>query len=154
MRFLGMAGYYRKFCKNFSSIAEPLTNLLKKSTKFKWNDECQDAFDRLKAILKSAQVLLTPDFDKCFKLAVDAGDFGIGAIYIYINDIKKKKKIYFINLSFSFQGGKCYVHTQFYLALYMCVFILNGFPVAIFRTGFPFVEYCSGSFRPCLQSDY
>ena len=49
MRFLGMAGYYsyRKFCKNFSGIAEPLTNLLKKSTKFKWNDKCQDAFDRL-----------------------------------------------------------------------------------------------------------
>ena len=49
MRFLGMAGFYRKFCKNFSGIAEPLANLLKKSTKFKWNDKCQDAFDRLKA---------------------------------------------------------------------------------------------------------
>ena len=82
MRFLGMAGYYRKFCKNFSGIAEPLTNLLKKSTKFKWNDKCQDAFDRLKAILKSAPVLLPPDFDKCFKLAVDASDVGIGAVLL------------------------------------------------------------------------
>ena len=82
MRFLAMAGYYRKFCKNFSGIAEPLTNLLKKSTKFKWNDKCQDAFDRLKAILKSAPVLLTPDFDKCFKLAVDASDVGIGAVLL------------------------------------------------------------------------
>ena len=82
MRFLGMAGYYRKFCKNFSGIAEPLTNLLKKSTQFKWNDKCQDAFDRLKAILKSAPVLLAPDFDKCFKLAVDASDVGIGAVLL------------------------------------------------------------------------
>ena len=82
MRFLGMAGYYRKFCKNFSGIAEPLTNLLKKSTKFNWNDKCQDAFDRLKAILKSAPVLLAPDFDKCFKLAVDASDVGIGAVLL------------------------------------------------------------------------
>ena len=82
MRFLGMAGYYSKFCKNFSGIAEPLTNLLKKSTKFKWNDKCQDAFDRLKAILKSAPVLLAPDFDKCFKLAVDASDVGIGAVLL------------------------------------------------------------------------
>ena len=82
MRFLGMAGYYRKFCKNFSGIAEPLTNLLKKSTKFKWNDKCQDAFDRLKAILKSAPVLLAPDFDKCFKLAVGASDVGIGAVLL------------------------------------------------------------------------
>ena len=40
------------------------------------------------------------------------------------------------------------------LALYMCVFILNGFPVAIFRTGFSLVGYCSGSFWPFLQSDY
>ena len=48
----------------------------------------------------------------------------------------------------------CYVYTQFYLALYMCVFILNGSPMAIFRTGFPFVEYCSGGFRSILQSDY
>ena len=82
MRFLGMAGYYRKFCKNFSGIAEPLTNLLKKSTKFKWNDKCQDAFDRLKAILNSAPVLLASDFDKCFKLAVDASDVGIGAVLL------------------------------------------------------------------------
>ena len=82
MRFLGMAGYYRKFCKNFSGIVEPLTNLLKKSTKFKWNDKCQDAFDRLKAILKSTPVLLAPDFDKCFKLAVDASDVGIGAVLL------------------------------------------------------------------------
>ena len=82
MRFLGMAGYYRKFCKKFSGIAEPLTYLLKKSTKFKWNDKCQDAFDRLKAILKSAPVLLAPDFDKYFKLAVDASDVGIGAVFL------------------------------------------------------------------------
>ena len=82
MRFLGMVGYYRKFCKNFSGIAEPLTNLLKKNTKFKWNNKCQDAFDRLKAILKSAPVLLAPDFDKFLKLAVDASDVGIGAVLL------------------------------------------------------------------------
>ena len=86
MRFLGMAGYSRKFCKNFSGIAEPLTNLLKKSTKFKWNEKCQDAIDHLKAILKSAPVLLAPDFDKCFKLAVDASDVGIGALLLQEDD--------------------------------------------------------------------
>ena len=47
----------------------------------------------------------------------------------------------------------CYVHTQLFLALYMCVFIFVS-PVAIFRTGFSFVEYCSGSFQSFLQSDY
>ena len=72
---------------------------------------------------------------------------------MYINNIAKKKDL-FHKPSFFFSKGKCYVHTQFYLALYMCVFILNGSPVAIFRTGFPFVEYCSGCFRSFLQSDY
>ena len=65
-----------KFCKNFSGTAEPLTNSLKKSTKFKWNDKCQDAFDRLKAILQSAPVFLVP------VLAVDASDVGIGAVLL------------------------------------------------------------------------
>ena len=86
MRFLGMAGYYRKFCNNFSVIAEPLTNLLKKGTKFIWNDSCQFAFDKLKAILMSTPVLLAPNFDKAFKLAVDASDIGAGAVLIQEDD--------------------------------------------------------------------
>ena len=76
MRFLGMAGYYRKFCNNFSAIAEPLTNLLGKKAKYVWTDDCQKSFDKLKAILRSAPVLLAPSFDKEFKLAVDASDVG------------------------------------------------------------------------------
>ena len=63
MRFLGMAGFYRKFCDNFSVIAEPLTNLLRKWTKFIWTNDCQKAFDILKAILKNEPVLLAPNFD-------------------------------------------------------------------------------------------
>ena len=65
-RFLGMAGYYRKFCDNFSVIAEPLTNLLSKRTKFIWTNDCQKAFDILKAILKNEPVLLAPNFAKEF----------------------------------------------------------------------------------------
>ena len=66
-----MAGYYRKFCDNFSAIAEPLTNLLSKRTKFILTNDCQTAFDILKAILKNESVLLAPNFAKEFKLAVD-----------------------------------------------------------------------------------
>ena len=47
-RFLGMAGYYRNFCLNFSEIAAPLTNLLSKEVKFVWADDCQLAFDKVK----------------------------------------------------------------------------------------------------------
>ena len=86
MSFLGMAGYYRKFCNNFSIIAEPLTNLLGKRVKFIWTDNCQKSFEKLKAILKSAPVLLKPSFDKEFKLAVDASDVGAGSVLLQEDD--------------------------------------------------------------------
>ena len=42
--FLGLAGYYRRFIENFSKIVKPMTELLKKDTKFKWTEECEDSF--------------------------------------------------------------------------------------------------------------
>ena len=53
-RFLGMAGYYRSFCLNFSEIAAPLTNLLSKKVKFVWTDDCQLAFDKVKLLLQKS----------------------------------------------------------------------------------------------------
>ena len=82
MRFLGMSGYYRKFCPNFSSIAAPLTQLLKKGVDFLWSDDCRRAFDQLKALLSSSPILLAPDFSKEFKLAVDASDIGVGGVLL------------------------------------------------------------------------
>ena len=86
MRFLSLAGYYRKFCNNFSVIAEPLTNLRDKRVKYVWTDDCQKYFDKLKAILKSAPVLLAPSFNKEFKLAVDASDVGAGSVLLQEDD--------------------------------------------------------------------
>jgi hypothetical protein len=86
MRFLGMAGYYRKFCKNFSDITTPLTNLLKKNQKFIWSKECDDAFAKVKSILCSEPVLMAPDFGKQFILMVDASDHGIGAVLLQNDD--------------------------------------------------------------------
>ena len=80
MRFLGMAGYCRKFCRIFSIVFTPLTNLLRKQESFIWTTACQEAFDRVKAILLSSPVLTVPDFDKQFKLYVDASDVGAGAV--------------------------------------------------------------------------
>ena len=82
MRFLGMVGYYRKFCNTFSIIAEPLTYLLGKRMGFKWTSDCQNAFDIFKAILRSKPELLAPNFNKEFKLAVDASDIGAGGLLL------------------------------------------------------------------------
>ena len=59
--FLGHAGFYRRFIKDFSKIAKPLTNLLAKDTPFEFNDACIDAFHRLKEALITAPVLQPPD---------------------------------------------------------------------------------------------
>ena len=46
MRFLGMAGYYGKFCNNFSEVTDPLTELLKKGVKHHWSEACHKSFDK------------------------------------------------------------------------------------------------------------
>lgn len=80
MKFLGMAGYYRRFVMNFSDIVAPLTDLLKKEVKFIWSDSCEKAFKTVKAMLISSPILISPDFEKGFILYVDASDTGAGAV--------------------------------------------------------------------------
>ena len=75
-RFLGMAGYYRNFCLNFSEIAALLTNLLSKKVKFVWTDDCQLAFDKVKLLLQKSPVLKSPDYEKPFKLLIDSSYVG------------------------------------------------------------------------------
>ena len=79
-RFLGAAGFYRRFCKNFSSVCFPLTNLLKKGQKFKWDSDCQQAFEDIKAMLSFSPVLKSPDFSKPFTLYTDASGYGVGGV--------------------------------------------------------------------------
>nr|XP_033964367.1 uncharacterized protein LOC117465577 [Pseudochaenichthys georgianus] len=81
-RFLGMAGYYRRFCRNFSSVAAPLTTLTSPSKSFVWSGECQQSFESLKGILCCTPVLSAPDFSKPFKLEVDASEVGTGAVLL------------------------------------------------------------------------
>jgi len=81
-RFLGIAGFYRKFYKIFSSIAQPLTNLLQKNVKFCWTDTCQESFEKFKSLLISHPILAAPNFEKTFKLMVDASAVGIEPVLI------------------------------------------------------------------------
>ncbi|XP_074304334.1 putative mitochondrial protein AtMg00860 [Silene latifolia] len=59
--FLGLAGYYRRFVKDFSKIVQPLTNLIRKSTKFEWSEKCDRAFGEVKNRLTYAPVLTLPN---------------------------------------------------------------------------------------------
>nr|AAX96226.1 retrotransposon protein, putative, Ty3-gypsy sub-class [Oryza sativa Japonica Group]ABA92682.1 retrotransposon protein, putative, Ty3-gypsy subclass [Oryza sativa Japonica Group] len=78
--FLGLAGYYRRFIENFSRIAQPMTQLLKKDEKFKWTAECDKSFEELKKKLVSAPVLILPDQMKDFQVYCDASRLGLGCV--------------------------------------------------------------------------
>ena len=78
--FLGTAGYYRKFIRNFSAIATPLTELTKETVKFDWTAAQQASFVQLKAAMQSAPVLALPDPTLPFVVHVDASGFATGAV--------------------------------------------------------------------------
>ena len=78
--FLGHAGFYRRFIKDFSRIAKPLSNLLNKDTPFNFDVECLHAFELLKQKLVSAPVIIAPDWNLGFELMCDASDYAIGAV--------------------------------------------------------------------------
>ncbi|CAH9102258.1 unnamed protein product [Cuscuta epithymum] len=78
--FLGHAGFYRRFIRDFSKIAKPLTRLLEKDADFLFDDECLLAFNCLKLKLMEAPVLVAPDWEIPFELMCDASDQVVGAI--------------------------------------------------------------------------
>jgi hypothetical protein len=77
---LGLAGYYRRFIPNFSKIAKPLTELLKKNTPYIWDDKTEKAFVTLKKLLTMEPLLPYPDFTKPFVLTTDASNDTIGVV--------------------------------------------------------------------------
>lgn len=79
LSFLGLANFYRKFVKDYSKIAAPLTALTGHAP-YQWGTEAQTAFDKLKAALTSAPILATPDFSMPFVIHCDASDFAVGQV--------------------------------------------------------------------------
>ena len=81
--FLGSVQFYSKFIPNLSTMAEPLYHLTKKTSTWKWGDDEQLAFDQLKTVLSSDQVLVHFDPEKPLGLACDASNVGIGAVLFH-----------------------------------------------------------------------
>jgi hypothetical protein len=83
---LGVLGYQQQFIANFSHLAHPLNELLKKNKKFKWMEECTQAVNALIKAVMSNPVLLHPDYKKPFILEVDMLQYATGAI-LYQQDV-------------------------------------------------------------------
>nr|GFA01681.1 DNA-directed DNA polymerase [Tanacetum cinerariifolium] len=78
--FLGHAGFYRRFIKDFSKISRPMTHLLEKNSPFIFSYECIQAFRTLKETLTEASILIASNWDQPFELMCDASDYAVGAI--------------------------------------------------------------------------
>ncbi|KAJ9543867.1 hypothetical protein OSB04_023574 [Centaurea solstitialis] len=78
--FLGLAGYYRRFIKDFSTLASPMTRLTKKNEKFVWTEEQSKAFQTIKELLCKAPVLSLPEGTEDFVVNSDASRVGLGCV--------------------------------------------------------------------------
>ena len=98
--FLGHAGFYRRFIKDFSKIARPLCRLLEKDTKFNFDDSCKAAFEEIKIRLVQAPIMAAPDWDQEFEVMCDVSDFAMGAV---LGQRKEKifRAIYYASRTFN-----------------------------------------------------
>ncbi|GKB50451.1 reverse transcriptase domain-containing protein [Tanacetum coccineum] len=84
--FLGHAGFYRRFIKDFSQIARPMTQLLVKDAPFNFSEECIHAFETLKRELTQAPIMIKPDWSLPFEIMCNASDYAVGAVLGQIID--------------------------------------------------------------------
>ena len=75
--FLGLAGYYQRFIKDFFA---PMTRMTQKEVKFKWNDQCEKAFQELKRRLTSALILIVPKRGQVYTVYCDASKDELGCV--------------------------------------------------------------------------
>ena len=98
--FLRHAGFYRRFIKDFSKIAKPLSRLLEKDFKFNFDESCQSSFEEIKSRLVEAPIMAKPNWTKEFEIMCDASDYAIGAVLGQKND-KMFRAIYYASKAFN-----------------------------------------------------
>ena len=79
--FLGHAGFYKRFIKDFSKISRPLCRLLEEDANFYFDESCRSAFEEIKSRLVSAPIMLTQDWNNEFEIMCDASDYAMGAVW-------------------------------------------------------------------------
>jgi hypothetical protein len=114
--FLGLAGYYRKFDRNYANISKPLTALLTKFTPYIWTSATELAFHTLKKALVSAPVLALPDFSAQFTIETDACEYGIGVVLL-----QKNHPLAFVSKSLGPRNRGLSTYEKEYMAILLAV---------------------------------
>ena len=105
--FFGLSSYYRKFVRNFATIAEPLTRLTRKQARFEWTEESRKAFEALKKALMEATSLAFPYPHVPVMLDTDASDVAYGAVLSQAIDGVEHPIAFFSRVMNSAQRGYC-----------------------------------------------
>lgn len=137
-RFLGMAGYYRGFCRNFASVVSPLTDLLSTARVFVWSPACEQAFQAAKDLLCNAPVLAAPEFARSFKLEVDASATGAGAVLLQESEFEVDHPVCYFSKKFTLCQRRYSTIEKEALALLLA---LQHFEVYLGGSSFPIVVY-------------
>ena len=105
--FLGMAGYYRQYMPDFSTIAKQLSHLSNKDVAWHWGPECQEAFEEIKRRLTQAPILGYPDPRLTYILDTDASATGVGAVLSQVQEGKERVISYYSKTLDAAQRNYC-----------------------------------------------
>jgi len=120
-KFLGLANYYRWFIKNFARIAAPLHVLVRKEQKWKWEQEQEKAFGKLKAVFTTEPVLAIPDIDREMKVEVDTSDYAMGGVLLTKCEDGKWRLVAFISKLLNATEQNYEIHDKEMLAVIRCL---------------------------------
>ena len=133
--FIGFTQFYRRFIKDFSSIARPLHNLSQKGTAFHWDIQQQDAFDNLKKAVTTAPVLSYPEDDKPYLIEADSSGFALGAILSQKKEDGKYHPIAFLSKSLNSAERNYEIYDKEMLSIVRALeewrYLLEGQPIPI-----------------------
>ena len=116
--FLGFVNFYWQFIKDFSHHAQPLFDLTRKDQKWNWDTSVASAFQKLKELVASAPVLVTPADDQPFQIEADSSDFATGAVLSQLSaEDGKWHPVAFLSKSISETERNYKIHDKEMLAI-------------------------------------
>lgn len=139
-RFLGLAGFFRRFVKDFALLARPLTNLLRKDTAWHWAESQQNAFDTLKRLLVERPILALYDHRAETQLHTDASKFGLGGILMQKNGNNSWQPVSYYSRQTSADEQKLH---SFELETLAVINALNKFRTYLLGIKFTIVSDCN-----------
>ncbi|XP_064210819.1 uncharacterized protein LOC135265341 [Tribolium castaneum] len=149
-QFMGLASYFRKFIRNFALLAKPLTNLTKKDVEWRWGEEQQDAFQRLRHLLSERPVLAAYNSSFSTELHTDASKIGVGGILLQRQSDGELKPVFYFSRTTTPQEQ---VYHSYELETLAVVESIKRFRVYLLGVQFKVVTDCSAVRATFLKKD-